>query len=364
MRVLYFTERDSPHDRRFLRALSETAHQIYALRQMDCLPEIPPGVIELNWPEGTPDWTYWQGWQAGTAQLKHLLEQVQPDLVHAGPVQGPALVTALTGFHPLVTMSWGSDMLMRADRSPWMRHATRFTLGRTDIFLADCQTVADQVVCFGFDRSRIEIFPWGVDLDHFSPQNGLEAGAALRRSLGWEDQFIIFCNRSWSPIYGVDLLAQAFTRAARQNADLRLLLAGNGPQADLIRHLLMPVGDKVSFPGWLDREDLPGAYCAGDLFVTPSHCDGSSISLLEALACGRPVLASDIPANKEWVVPGEVGRHFKDGDVDSLVSQLLGMAAKTDLPLYGKRGRKLAETRADWGRNFEKCLAAYHQAIT
>ena len=124
MRVLYFTERDTPHDRRFLNALSGSPHQIFALRQSDCLPETPSGVIELNWPEGTQDWTDWEGWQVGILHLKHLLKQVRPDLIHAGPVQGPALVSALAGFHPMVTMSWGSDLLLRAERSPWMRHAT------------------------------------------------------------------------------------------------------------------------------------------------------------------------------------------------------------------------------------------------
>ncbi len=364
MRVLYFTERDTPHDRRFLKALSGTSHQINALRQMECLPDIPSGVIELDWPQSAPDWTNWRGWQNGVAQLIELLDQIQPDLVHAGPVQGPALITALGGFHPLVTMSWGSDLLLRAHRSPWMRHATRYTLAHTDIFLGDCQTVADQAVRFGFDEDRIAIFPWGVDLDHFSPQNGGEAGKALRRSLGWEDNFVILCNRTWAPLYGVDILAQAFKKAVKREPELRLLLAGDGPQAAKIKKLLTPVLNKVSFPGWISREDLPGAYCAADLFVSPSHCDGSSISLLEALACGRPVLTSDIPANREWVVPGEVGERFKDNDVDSLVSQLLDMAAKKNLSAYGKRARKLAEARANWDQNFRKCLAAYQRAVS
>lgn len=363
MRVLYFTAGDTPHDKRFLSALAGTRHQIFSLRQMDCSPETPSGVVALDWPEGTPDWTCWSGWQAGGAQLTGLLDRIQPDLVHGGPVQGPALITALAGFHPLVTMSWGSDLLMRAERSPWMRHATRTALAHTDIFLGDCQTVADQAVRFGFDKRRMVVFPWGVDLDHFSPQRGRQTGKALRHSLRWEDGFVILCNRSWAPLYGVDLLAKAFVKASKQAPNLRLLLAGEGPQAELIHEILRSVSDRVHFPGWLSRKDLPGVYSAADLFVTPSHCDGSSISLLEALACGCPVLASDIPANREWVETGEAGELFRDGDVDSLVSQLLNMAANESLSAYGVQGRKLAEARADWDLNFRSCLAAYQRAI-
>ena len=361
MRVLYFTEKDSPHDRRFLNALSETTHQVYALRQISCSPQTPMGVGELTWPDGCPDWSDWRGWQAGREQLKQILEEIKPDLVHAGPVQGPALLTALAEFHPLVTMSWGSDLLRCAHRSPWMRRATAYTLERTDVLFADCQAVAGEADRFGFPQEKVVRFPWGVDLDHFSPDNGEAAGRLLRRALGWEAQFVILCNRSWSPLYGVDLLAQAFVNAVQVNPDLRLLLVGGGPQADIIHHILSEVRDKVAFPGWVSREKQPGFYCSSDLYISPSHCDGSSISLLEALACGRPVLVSDIPGNREWVRPGDVGDLFQDGNLTSLTDQLLKMAESPHLKVYKEHARVVAERRADWQVNFRKLLAGYQK---
>jgi glycosyltransferase involved in cell wall biosynthesis len=363
MRVLYFTEKDSPHDRRFLNALSETAHQVHVLRQYSCSPETPAGVAELDWPDGYPDWSDWRGWQKGITRLMSILDEVQPDLVHAGPVQGPALLTALADFHPLVTMSWGSDLLRRAQCSPWMRFATACTLERTDILLADCQAVADEAARYGFPQERVVRFPWGVDLDHFSPSRGMAAGKALREALGWEDNFVVMCSRTWAPVYGVDLLAGAFVEAVQINPDLRLLLVGDGPQADLVHEILAEVQDKVALPGWVSREKLTGFYCAADLFGSPSHCDGSSISLLEALACGRPVLVSDIPGNREWVKPGDVGELFLDGDLTSLTNQLLKMAENDNLEGYAKRARELAEQRADWQVNFQHLLSAYDMAV-
>jgi len=343
MRVLYFTERDSPHDRRFLNALAETPHQVFALRQTSCSPETPKGITEVSWLDSYPDLSHWRGWEEGQRQLSDILADIQPDLVHAGSVQGPALLTALTGFHPLVTMSWGSDLLLRAKRSPWMRLATEYSLERTDILLADCQTVADEAVNWGFSRDRIVQFPWGVDLDHFSPEKAKRTGQALREVLDWEENFIFLCTRSWSPVYGVDILAKAFVGAVSENPRLRLILAGSGPQKDVIYNILQPVEEKVWVPGWIDREKLPQIYGAADVFVSPSHCDGSSVSLMESLACGRPVLVSDISSNREWVNPGEVGKLFKDGDVASLKAKLLKMAVDTHLADYGKRARALAE---------------------
>ncbi|MDF1519191.1 MAG: glycosyltransferase family 4 protein [Brevefilum sp.] len=363
MRVLYFTEGDSPHDQRFLRALSGTAHNVYALRQKECTPTTPDGIVELDWPGGQPNWRYWGGWEKALIQFQKILDEIQPDVVHAGPIQGPALLTALSGFQNLVTMSWGSDILARAQRSPWTRCATKYALDHTKVFLGDCQTVIDAAKTYGFPEERSLRFPWGVDLQHFSPQNGKAEGEALRRSLGWDDKFIILCNRSWYPIYGVDVLAKAFVASAEENNELRLLLVGDGPQSDYIHSILVPVEDKAHFPGWEDQTDLPGVYCGADLFVSPSHCDGSSISLLEALACGRPVLVSDIPSNKEWIKPGETGELFTDGDPAALIEKILLMAGHFDLAHYGENARFLAEAQADWDQNFEKLLQAYHMAL-
>ena len=363
MRVLYFTAQDSPHDQRFLTALANTPHQVFCLRMEACNPDTPDGITALDWLRGQPDWSCWRGWGEGVAQFRQILAHLQPDLVHAGPLQGPALVAALSGFQPLVSMSWGFDLLRIAKRSPWMRTATSYVLEHSTVLVADCQTVADEAARYEFTHEKMVLFPWGVDLAHFSPDNAQKAGLTLRQSLGWEEQFVLVCNRSWSAPYGVDDLAKAFLQAYQERPDLRLLLAGDGPQSELIHQILGPVGDAVHFPGWVTRENLPGFYGAGDLFVSPSHCDGSSVSLMEALACGRPVLVSDIPSNREWVRPGEVGALFNDGDIASLEKQLLALVLDPHLDEYGQRARFLAEGRADWRVNFQKLLAAYQMAL-
>jgi len=185
----------------------------------------------------------------------------------------------------------------------------------------------------------------------------------LREKLGWEKNFVILCNRSWAPIYGVDVLARAFVKAAQRDERLRLLLVGDGPQAAQIQHILAPVRHKVHYQDPLPNEELPGIYRSADLFVSPSHCDGSSISLLEAMACGCPVLVSDIPSNLEWVTPEVVGDVFYNGDVAHLQKKLLTMAADPALLAYGRQARTLAEKKANWRENFKKLLEGYNLVI-
>jgi glycosyltransferase involved in cell wall biosynthesis len=101
-----------------------------------------------------------------------------------------------------------------------------------------------------------------------------------------------------------------------------------------------------------------------DLYVSPAHVDGSSVSLMEALACGLPCLVSDIPANREWVTEGVNGWLFQDGDVNGLAARiLLIMNGRESLGKVGEAARRVAEEKADWSKNFQKLLKAYELAL-
>jgi glycosyltransferase involved in cell wall biosynthesis len=97
-----------------------------------------------------------------------------------------------------------------------------------------------------------------------------------------------------------------------------------------------------------------------DLYISPSHVDGSSVSLMEALACGLPCLVSDIPANKEWVFENDNGWLFRDGDADHLAEKILAaMNQREKLPEIGRSSRRSAEMRADWKKNAEALMNVY-----
>jgi L-malate glycosyltransferase len=365
VRVLYFTRDYSPHDHRFLTALAKTEHAIFSLRlerQHIKREERPlPGEIEhIEWKGGRGP-VSWKMYPGLVQDLKQVLHRLQPDVVHAGTIQTSAFLTALAGFKPLVTMSWGSDLLKDAERSVWMRWATRFTLDRTSVLVGDCQAVQDKAAQFNFPRERTVIFPWGVDLEHFQPGD-----SPVRPQLGWEDCFVLLSLRSWEPIYGVDVLVKAFLRAARTAPQLRLILLGGGSQKDVLQTLIAESGleDRIYMGGLTGFKALPDYYRACDLYVSASYSDGSSVSLMESLACARPVLVSDIPGNREWIDEGEQGWFFPPGDEDALTTAILqAYDQRMWLARMAHVCRRRAEERADWNKNFQKLQAAYQMAV-
>lgn len=366
MRVLYFTRDYTPHDHRFLSALSEMDFEVFSLRlerrgmQREDRP-LPPAVQQIVWKGGTSEVDV-RDYPHILGSLQKVIDEVKPDVIHAGPIQSCAFLTAMSGYRPLVSMSWGSDLLVDADKSAWSRRVTRFALQHTSVLLGDCEAVRRKAQQYGFSPDRVVLFPWGVDLEQFSP--GEDGG--LRARLGWEDHFVLLSLRSWEPIYGIDVLVKAFALVARELPRLRLMLLGGGSQAGMIREILMKNGvmDQVYFGGQVTNEKLAGYYRACDLYLSASHSDGSSVSLMEALACGKPVLVSDIPGNLEWVESGKQGWLFKDGDMESLAEGMReAVRQQESLAEMGKASRALAEARADWRRNQLRLGEAYQMAL-
>lgn len=380
MRLLYFSRDYTPHDHRFLSALAKTEHQIGYLRlerrghTLEQRP-LPSGVEAILWVGGQSPARFRDGFRL-LVGLKKVIRSYQPDLIQAGPLQRSAFLVALAGFRPLVSMSWGYDLLIDAQRNRWWRWATRFTLKRSAAFVGDCNTIRDLAISHGMAPDRIITFPWGVDIDHFTPQYESTL-PTIRDSLGWgKDNFVLLSTRSWSPLYGVEDLARAFVQLAQDIPEMRLLMLGNGPLAPDIHRIFMDakILDRVHFPGQVSRDDLPAYYRAADLYISTSHSDGTSISLLEALACATPVLLSDIPGNREWVFPsplgrgvrgeGDVGWLFRDGDVDSLSEGIIhAWKSRSQLPAMGQAARQMAEARADWDKNFPQLFEAYQIAL-
>lgn len=361
MRIIYFSKNYTPHDYRFLSSLSQTEHEIFFLqleankRQTEDRP-VPENIQQILWTGGRREFR-WRDIPRLTLDLRRLTKEIKPDLIHAGPIQNCAFPAALSGFRPILTMSWGYDLVMDADKSAWMRWVTRYTLKRSAFFVSDANVSRTKAISFGMNPEKTAIFPWGVNIEHFTPKT-FEPSTF--------QPFTLFCSRTWESIYGVDVLAKAFIKVASKNPNVNLILLGGGSQAGKIRQILMNGGvmDQVHFGGHISQADLPRWYQMADLYISPSHVDGSSVTLMEALASGLPCLVSDIPGNREWIEDDANGWLFRDGDVDDLAEKIMSaINNRQSFEKIGQAARKTAEEKADWKKNFGKLLEAYDKLI-
>jgi glycosyltransferase involved in cell wall biosynthesis len=362
VRILWLTQGVTGHDRRFTALLAGAGHDVryLALDAMDAVPSLPEAwgdrpAGEARTPEGAA---------ALLPAFRRVLDRVRPDAVHAGPVPTGGWLAALADARPRVVMSWGSDVLVEAGQGPAWAEATRVALEGADRFVCDCRAVLDRARDFApLADEGVVLIPWGTDPARFRP---VPVPSALRAELlgaDADDAFLVLCTRSWEPIYGIDTLIEGFRRARAEDGRLRLVLAGGGSLAADVDGWIRGAGiaDAVVRPGAIGHDALPEWFRAADLYASCAHSDGTSVSLLEALASALPVLVTDIPSNREWVVAGENGWLAPRGDAAAVASALLQAAGMEDDARreMGRRNRAVAEARADWGVNSRALLDAY-----
>jgi len=368
MRVLYFSRDYTTHDCRFLTALANSKHEVWFLRLEDDglvydKRSLPERVHIAKWSGGKHPINTPESWWRLLPEFTEILDKIKPDIVHAGPVQSCGFMTAVAGAHPFLLTSWGSDILVDSDHNELWRWMTRYALEHSDMLLCDCNAVrvkAQQIVSYPDDC--IVQFPWGIDLHKFSPGR---SNLPLRSQPGWEDAFIVLSTRSWEPIYGIDVLLNGFASAYAEERKLRLVLLGSGSLAPEVNRLieLHELDGLVLRPGRISQEDIPEYFRAADLYASCAHSDGTSISLLEAMASGLPVLVTDGPGNREWVVPGENGWLAPDGNTGE-VARLILDSVHLDTATRQRvvqRNRNIAEKRANWDWNAAKLLQTYDQ---
>lgn len=286
MRIAYVSRSDGVHDRRFRSAWESVGCE----------------VVARTWND--PD---------SGAELARWLHNAAPDLVQAGPVTWPADQVAAVWDGPLIAASWGFDLMDEALRDSTLRDRARSVLARADLVFIDNDAVRSEAETLGAPADVIEMFPWGLS------ESWLQQ--PVRRG---SDEARVLSTRRHEALYRVGDLVAAFLALAPDFPHLRLSLAGEGSLTPSLREEVdaAELGSRVKFLGELSEPQLRQAYLEADLYVSTSGVDGSSISLLEAMASGVPVLVADIPGNAQWVA-GDAGRTFAAGDVDDLKQKLL-----------------------------------------
>ena len=199
--------------------------------------------------------------------------------------------------------------------------------------------VAEQLRDLGIAEDKIHTIANGIDIDRFS---GAEPA--------WFDTTVAPSGKTIGIVARLDLqkgfeyLLEAFSRLTTSHPDTRLVIAGEGPDQAAIEAIAdrLNMRSKIVFAG--QRGDIPNVYAACDVFVLPSLNEGLPMTVLEAMAAGRPVVASNVGAIPTVVRNGETGLLVEPRDV-------AGLKAALDLLLSDQAlSSRLASSGHEWVR--------------
>lgn len=343
LRVLVVGWPNSPHLASWADAVRAAGHEVHvAGRDAPQLPPSAPGpYVHVLPAEGPP---LVRSLRQGRA-LAALTKQLRPDLVHAHWLPEFGWLAAREGLSPLVVSAWGSDVFGVYGVG---RMRSRRAMAAAQLVLADSKHLARAAGELG-GGVPVEVVRWGLDLERFSPGDAAHARTELGLPL---DGPLVASVRGLDPLYNPELLLEAFALLRMRRPDARLLVkypAGAPP----------PAGERVTMLGNVRAELMPKVYRAADVVVSLASSDSSPRSVWEALACGRPVVVSDLPWAREEL------EHGSNALLTPLEARAVAAAVERalDEPSIGLSGRRLAEAELDPEASGKRIDALYRSVV-
>jgi D-inositol-3-phosphate glycosyltransferase len=243
-------------------------------------------------------------------------------------------------------------------------------LGRADrIVVATLAELTQLRFLYKADPNKMVIVPPGVDVSHFYPIPPDEAKSFV--GLKPEDRMILFVGRI-EPLKGVDTLIQAMACLDLKGANrpVHLAIIGGDPSASpeqmtaemaRLQKMCTDLGldESVVFLGKRDQDTLPYYYSAAEVLVMPSHYESFGMVALEAMACGTPVIASEVGGLAYLVRDGETGFTIPAEEPDTLCEKLSWLLNKPEL--HAKMSAQAAEYAQDyaWEKIAKQILEVY-----
>lgn len=293
--------------------------------------------------------------------LNSLLHKLDSDVVHAHQLfKLTALSSALACKKtkvPLVVTIHGviatSGYLIESLQRNYYRSVGRLISKVTSRIICLTESDAEQMMRLGCSPDKLRIVPNGIDCEMFKPDDECL------------DNVIVYSGR-FVQQKGLNHLIEAMKIVVKDLPDTKLVMTGNGPLFPMMHDLVNKSGlsNNVLFKGMVPLDELVRTINSSSVFVLPSLMEGMPRSLLEAMACGKPVVGSDIPGINDVVTSGENGVLVSPQDPIALAESLsLLLTDKNLRRKLGQNARQLMLEKFSLDIIYTRTKEIYYEAI-
>ncbi|MFM9278799.1 glycosyltransferase family 4 protein [Paenibacillus jiagnxiensis] len=307
-------------------------------------------------------------------QFAKLLERLKPGIIHAASnfqnALPPLMVACKLGIRSVYEVR-GMWHYTQSFKTKGFEQSERFRLHEAGEL--ECCRLADRVVVIsdalrkhlidlGIPAKKITVVYNGVNVNHFQPQPPCPE---LQQTYGLAGKFVIGFVGSLEKYEGLDYLLHALAILQKQRSDIKLLIAGDGPALPDLQRLSVTLGlqKEVSFVGALPHEQVKRFYSVMDILPFPRTrakvCElVTPLKPYEAMAMGKTVLVSDIPALREIVSDGYTGLMFQPEDAASLAEAITRAGQQSHL---GGNAREWVVQERDWRNLLRGYIDVYNE---
>jgi len=290
-------------------------------------------------------------------RARRLVKKLKPDIVHAHYASSCGLTALVCGFHPTVVTVHGSDLTIGIKSRIW-----RPVLKRIFEF-ADCiNTVSPDLYSMaeslGIDPDKIKTLTLGIDTEKFPlvkrPQ--IDPSGVLR----------LVCTRRLESVFDHQTIIDALILLKEKKVDFQMTFIGDGSLLGVLKQRVRDakLDTCLNFTGRVNNNELPEILGRHDIYLSASHWDGASLSLLEAMAVGLFPIVSDIKANSSWLDNNADGLLHKVGDANDLARCILRLRDNPQLAIAaGRRNRRKVIESGDRKMNMRQLEKIYQSLI-
>jgi glycosyltransferase involved in cell wall biosynthesis len=264
-------------------------------------------------------------------EVRHAIRAFQPSIVHTHTAKAGFIgrvaawlegVPCIHTFHGHVLSGYFSPL-----KEKIFQTIERILAKKTDCIVAVSQQVASDLLALGVgQREQIKVVPLGLELEPFL---AVKPHSLLKEKLGIPcNHFAIGAVGRLAPVKNIEFLIRCFARVAQTNTGLHLILVGDGPERSNLEVLTQTLGvrQKIHFLGW--RKDLSHIYGGLDIVALTSVNEGTPVAIIEALASGRPVVATSVGGVPEVLENGALGKLVPPGDEGAFCEALQELCLK------------------------------------
>lgn len=220
-----------------------------------------------------------------------------------------------------------------------------------DLILPDSKYGRDFLLNRGIPKEKLKILPNGVDTNLFRPGDKNK----LKEKLGFDGK-IVFTATRLIELKGIDVLIDAMKKVS-DKTNAKLIIAGTGPEMEYLKTRAKDQGNNVHFVGNISRDRMPDYIGMCDVYAIPSYHETTPNALLEAMACEKPIVVSDVPGMRE-VINDKCALKARVGDVCDLADKLILLLENEDIRRkLSKKAREKIEREYTW----EKVIKSYIQ---
>jgi glycosyltransferase involved in cell wall biosynthesis len=291
------------------------------------------------------------------AVLKKIIRHFQPDVLHAHYATSYGLVGALSNFHPFIISSWGTDVMKFPNKNFVAKSILKYNFNKADALCATSGTVKEYIL--QVVSKEVTVVPFGIDVKKFSSKKV--------DSLFKSGDFVVGSIKPLESLYNIDILINSFAVLNKDYPALKLLIVGEGTAESELKALVkkLKIEENVIFTGRIPFHEIPDYYNMIHVLVNISEYESFGVSVIEAMACGKPVVVSNVGGLREIVRTEMLG--FK---VDVRNAEQTGEAIKkliTDKKLYeliAVNARAHVIENYNWNDNLNQMIGIYNNLLT